>query len=103
MTTTGTTVRRRFVVALTALGGLAALLVPATPSSAATAPPPVSSITVTERTAHRVTISYAVPAAYYSPGGGGVVRLTRGHTPAASPTAGYAVPVTGRTARTTLI
>ena len=103
MTTTGTTVRRRFVLALTALAGLAALLVPATPSSAATAPPPVSSPTVTERTAHRVTISYAVPAAYYSPGGGGVVRLTRGHTPAASPTAGYAVPVTGRTARTTLI
>ncbi len=94
--------RRALPVLTTLLVAVAALVVPAPGSSAATAPPPVSNITVTERTAHRITISYVVPAAYYSPGGGGVVRLTRGSTPAASPTAGYAVPVTGRTARTTL-
>jgi hypothetical protein len=97
--------RTMWRVVLAALVALATAVLPAasaTASAAATAPPPVSGITVTERTAHRVTITYLVPAAYYSPGGGGVVRLTRGYTPAASPTSGYAVPVTGRTARTTL-
>ncbi len=94
--------RRASLVLATVLAAVAALLVPAASSTAATAPPPVSNITVTERTAHRIAISYVVPAAYYSPGGGGVVRLTRGYTPAATPSAGYAVPVTGRTARTTL-
>ncbi|WP_345508282.1 hypothetical protein [Terrabacter aeriphilus] len=112
---TDTTPRRRrtrLLVVLAAVAALVTAVLPATSAtgatsaataSAATAPPPVSGITVTERTAHRVTISYLVPAAYYSPGGGGVVRVTRGHTPAASPTSGYAVPVTGRTARTTLV
>jgi hypothetical protein len=72
MTTSRPTARTRAVlVVLTALASIAAMLVPATGSSAATAPPPVSNITVTERTAHRITISYYVPAAYYSPGGGG--------------------------------
>ncbi|MER7073368.1 hypothetical protein [Terrabacter sp. NPDC000476] len=101
--TTPRRLRTRLLVVLAALATLATAVLPATSATAATAPPPVSGITVTERTAHRVTISYLVPAAYYSPGGGGVVRVTRGYTPAASPTSGYAVPVTGRTARTTLV
>lgn len=71
------------------------------PAFAASAPAPVSHIVVTERTAHRVGISFSVPAAYYDTGAGGVVRVTRGYTPAASASAGYAVPVTGHTARTT--
>ena len=60
MSTTGWTVRRRLAVVINALATLAAVLVPATASSGATAPPPVSNITVTERTAHRVAIGYYV-------------------------------------------
>lgn len=78
---------------------LLVLLLPP-PVQAATAPPAVSNIRLTLRTDHRLGITWDVPAVYYSPGVHGVVRITRGYTPAASPTAGYAVPVWNRTAET---
>lgn len=59
-----------------------------------TAPPPVSSLAVTARYDHTLIIGWAVPAAVYAPGASVVVRLTRGATPAASPSTGYAAPVT---------
>lgn len=79
---------------------LASAFVGLRPAAAATAPPPVSTITVTERTAYGLGIAFVVPAAYYAPNSGGVVRITRGYTPASTPSAGYAVPVVGRTAHT---
>jgi len=90
---------RRVLAAL--LPVLALTLAGQTPSGAAvpqttttTPPPPVSSIAVTARYDHTLTIGWAVPAAVYTPGASVVVRLTRGVTPAASPTTAYAVPVT---------
>jgi hypothetical protein len=88
------------MLALTGSAGLLLVLLPPEPVQAATAPPPVSSIRVTLRTDHRLGITWDVPAVYYSPGVHGVVRITRGYTPAASPNAGYGVSVWNRTAET---
>lgn len=84
------------------IGGVALLLglLPALPAAATPPPPPVSNIRVTLRTDHQLGITFDVPAVYYSPGVVGVVRITRGYTPAASPTAGYWVGVWNRTAET---
>ncbi|WP_131404043.1 hypothetical protein [Aeromicrobium sp. IC_218] len=49
-----------------------------------------------QRTDHRLAVQFAVPAAFYRPGAGSVVRLTAGRTPAASPSKGYAVATDGR-------
>ena len=68
--------------------------VAAAPQASTTAPPPVSSLVVSARYDHTLVIGWAVPAAVYAPGASVVVRLTRGATPAASPSTGYAVPVT---------
>lgn len=71
---------------------VAPLVTPPVPASAATVrPPAVSQLKLIRHTDHSLAISFAVPAAYYHPGAGVVVRITRGHTPAATPTAGYAV------------
>ena len=87
---------------LAAVGTLLLVLVllPATPARAGTVPPPVSNIRVTLRTDHRLAVTWDVPAVYYSPGVVGVARLTRGATPAATPTSGYFMAVHGRSAET---
>lgn len=68
---------------IVAVGGLTQ------PAAAATAPPAVSQLQVDHRYDHTLMISWHNPTA----GASAVVRLTRGRTPAATPTAGYAVPV----------
>jgi hypothetical protein len=83
--------RRRAGVVLASALGLVAAGVGFVPATAAPAPPAVSQVRVEQRTDHTLTIKFAVPAAYYHPGAGVVVRLTRGRTPAASVVAGYAV------------
>lgn len=89
------TTRRRLSSAMLALGVALALVasvfVGRLPATAATPPPPVSQVRVIQKTDHQITIQFAVPAAYYHPGARAVVRITRGKTPAASPTAGYEV------------
>jgi hypothetical protein len=74
----------------------ALLTVTTVAAEAAKRPPRVSQVRVVERAPHQLAIQFAVPAAYYRPGAGVVVRLTRGRTPAARPAAGYHVPVTPR-------
>jgi hypothetical protein len=66
------------------------------PADAAARPPRVSKVQVVERTFNALTIRFAVPAAYYHPGAGVVVRLTQGRKPAARPGKGVAVPANAR-------
>jgi hypothetical protein len=81
-----------------AVGGAATF---AGTAAAAVPPPPVSSLGAAVGD-HAASVFFDVPAAYYDPGAGGVVRMTVGHTPAVSPTSpGYPVAVYGRTATTT--
>lgn len=70
---------------------IGSLIVGTSAASAATAPPAASQLKVVQRTDHSLTIKFAVPAAYYHPGAGVVVRITRGYTPAPTPTTGYGV------------
>lgn len=83
----------RALLSLVTVGvvAVAALLTPA-PARGAQPPPPVSNLRVYARYDHTLRLSWSVPAAAYHPDGTVVVRMTRGYTPAASPTAGYAVP-----------
>lgn len=57
------------------------------------APAPVSNLRVTRRGDHVLYVGWSVPAIAYSPGASVVARLTRGYTPAPSPTSGYFVQV----------
>src|SRR6185437_9696894 len=86
---------RQVRTAVAAAAGLmtviGSLVVGVPAASAATAPPAASQLQVVHRTDHSLTIKFAVPAAYYHPGAGAVVRITRGYTPAATPGAGYSV------------
>jgi hypothetical protein len=86
---------RQVRTAVAAAAGLitviGSLVVGVPAASAATAPPAASQLQVVHRTDHSLTIKFAVPAAYYHPGAGAVVRITRGYTPAATPAAGYSV------------
>ena len=87
----------RIAVAVATIAG--ALV--AAPAQAA-APPGVTHLAATTYD-HTIALSWYNPAAAYAPGASLVVRLTRGRTPAATPSAGYAVAVTGgryATART---
>jgi hypothetical protein len=71
-------------------------------TAAAVVPPPAVSSLGAVMSDHVASVFFDVPAAYYDPGAGGVVRMTVGRTPAASPTSpGYPVAVSGRTATTT--
>lgn len=65
------------------------------PAEAAAKPPPSSQLKVVQRTDHRLAVQFAVPAAFYHPGAGSVVRLTGGRTSARSgPSASGALPRT---------
>lgn len=93
--------RRRAVVAAVATAVIAQLILGPGAARAAVPPPPVSALGAVVGD-HAASVFFSVPAAYYDPGAGGVVRLTVGHTPAASPTSpAYPVPVSGRTAKAT--
>ncbi|MET0695248.1 MAG: hypothetical protein ABWY56_15045 [Propionibacteriaceae bacterium] len=84
---------RRLVVLIEGLILLltASVLLGRVPAAAATTPPPASQLRLSDRSDHMLELQFAVPAAYYHPGASAVVRITRGRTPAASPTAGYPV------------
>lgn len=84
------------VTAMVAGGLVLAAASVGAPAQAAARPPAASHLKVVQRTDHRLAVQFAVPAAFYRPGAGSVVRLTAGRTPAASPTRGYAVATDGR-------
>lgn len=61
----------------------------AAPTASAAGPPAVSHLRAVAVKDHSLEITYDVPATYYASGTGLVARITRGYTPAASPTTGY--------------